>query len=149
MLSCNNNVSNNITQPGNIFPNIALLSRSLINAANTHTTFPADQHLKHFEPNFSGPTIIVIKLNESNTSTGSWHPLKWTKFLSKHFPGINNIKPNGYRKVKVLLNLIHLANTCLNSPFLLENNLSTYILSTLIFSYRIMKLDISFPEADF
>lgn len=97
-LSFDNNVSNNTPQHVSIYPNDTPLSHSLINSANTRTQFSADQHLKRFEPNSSDPIIIVIELNESNTSTGFWHPLKCDKFLSNNLIGINNVKQNGHRK---------------------------------------------------
>lgn len=121
----------------------------MINASNTYTNFPVDQYFKHFESNFSGPIIIAIELNKSSTSTDSWYLLKWAKFLSNNFFSINNIKLNGHRKVKILFDSINFANACFNSPILLKNNLSAYIPSTLIYSYGIIKLDISFLEADF
>ena len=122
---------------------------------NTTTTLPVvdktkyntDQHLKHFEPNFDGTPIIIIELIDPNIST--WHPLKCAKLLSTNFFGINNIKPNGHKKVKVTFDSIFHANICLDSPLLVEHKLSAYIPSTLIFSHGVIKLDISFSEEDF
>lgn len=127
----------------------------ITNTTSSHSTLPVatqtklitDQHLKHFEPNFEGTPVIIIELNDTNTST--WHPLKWAKLLSTNFFGINNIKPNGHKKVKVTFDSTYHANICLDSPLLAEHNLSAYIPSTLIFSYGVIKLDTSFSEEDF
>lgn len=75
-----------------IFPNTTPLSHSQINDVSTLTKFCVDQYLKPFEPNVCCQIIIVIKLNESYTSTDSWHALKWSKFLSNYFFSINNVK---------------------------------------------------------
>ena len=137
---------NNSTEPGSVITNT--ITSNLTFPGTTHTNHTADD-LCHFNSDFNGTPIIIIELTDSNLSSGSWHPLKWAKFLSKNFLGINNIKPNGHKKVKITFDSIDHANICLKSPLLSDNNLSAYIPSTLIYSHGIIKLDTSFPEEDF
>lgn len=148
----NDNLDNNNPSDNAAISSSPKPVRDIINTTTTlsvvdKTKYNTDQHLNHFEPNFDGTPIIIIELIDPNIST--WHPLKCAKLLSTNFIGINNIKPNGHKKVKVTFDSISHANICLNSPLLEEHKLSAYIPSTLIFSHGVIKLDISFSEEDF
>jgi hypothetical protein len=58
------------------------------------------------------------------------------------------IDPIGVR-VKVTFNSIISVNICLSSVELLTMGLQAYIPSTLVFSFGVINLDVSFPEEDF
>lgn len=138
-----------ISQPGSVIPNSKPTSHQINSPVNTFTNRTLDQHLKHFDDHFEGSPIIIIELTDNSTTHGSWHPLKWAKFLCNNFFGINCIKPNGHRKVKVTFDSIFHANSCLDSSLLSEHKLSAYIPSTLIFSHGIIKLDTHLLEEEF
>lgn len=140
---------NTESEPGTTITNSSHITNQRTIPGRTHTKHASAQHLKHFEENFTGTPIIIIELLDTNNTNGSWHPLKWAKLLCNNFFGINSIKPNGFRKVKVAFDSTFHANKCLESPLLSEHNLSAFIPSTLIFSHGIIKLDTSLPEEDF
>jgi len=142
----NKNYEINSTNPGSSTSN---LTHSLIPQTFIYTKPNIHQHSKCFSANYNGPPVIIIESTESSSGTGIWHPLKCAKFFCNNFFGINNIKPNGHKKIKITFDSTFLANTCLESPILQENKLSAYIPSTLIFSHGIIKLDTAFPVEDF
>ncbi|KAL4119464.1 hypothetical protein QTP88_012271 [Uroleucon formosanum] len=148
-IGIDNVIPHEISQPVSVIPNTKSISHQIDAPDNTFSNRTSDQHLKHFEDHFEGSPIIIIESTDNRTTNGSWHPLKWAKFLCNNFFGINCIKPNGHGKVKVSFDSIFHANTCLDSPLLSVHNLSAYIPSTLIFSHGIIKLDTRFPEEEF
>lgn len=145
----NNNLDKDTSNPETVISITSSPRPQQALPANINTKHNSDEHLKKFASNFNGPPIIIIELTNSNSSIGSWHPLKRAKFLCNHFTGINNIKPNSHKKVKVTFDTIIQANTRLNSNLLFKYSLSAYIPSSLIFSYGVIKLDVSFPNDDF
>jgi len=119
---------NNCSTDNESFINNTILESGSTNTKSTHSTLPGftytnynvDQQLKYFNSDYNGPSVIIIEFIDSNLSTGSWHPLKWVKFLTKNFQAIINIKPNGHKKVKITFESI----ICLRSPLLTDHNLS-------------------------
>lgn len=142
----NTNYGINCTKPVSSNSNI---TDPPISQTFTYTKPNIQQHSKCFSADYNGPPVIIIESTDPNSGTGIWHPLKCAKFFSNNFFGINNIKPNGHKKIKIIFDSAFHANTCLESPLLQENKLSAYIPSTLIFSHGIIKLDTAFPVEDF
>jgi len=102
-----------------------------------------------FPLDYIGPVIILVESSDPNTNLGNWHPISAAKFFTNNFTGIINIKPAGRKKIKITFDIITNGNLCLSSSILNDNNYKSIIPSTLIFSYGIIKLDISVSEEEF
>lgn len=74
--------------------------------------------------------------------------MKVGKLFFNKFNGILRIDPIGVR-VKVTFDSIISANICLSSVELSTMGLQAYIPSTLVYSFGVINLDVSFPEEDF
>lgn len=108
-----------------------------------------DPHLLQFNDNYTGiPMIIVNNINSSSSANKS-NPLLAARFFSSNFSGVINVKLASHNKTKITFDSIINANICLKSDILEKKGFSASIPSTLIFSFGIIKLDISVPEQDF
>lgn len=128
---------------------IILQSTFLTNSDISNTNIHINILQKSFSPDYIGSITILVESMDTNINLGNWHPTKADKFFTNNFPGITNIKPAGSKKIKISFDTIINGNCCLNSNILNENNYNAIIPSTLIFSYRIIKLDTTVSEAKF
>lgn len=107
-----------------------------------------DSNLIKFSDNFSGVPVIIIEAISDKNNVGKLHPMKVGKLFFNKFNGILRIDPIGVR-VKVTFDSIISANICLSSVELSTMGLQAYIPSTLVYSFGVINLDVSFPEEDF
>lgn len=142
-----NNVNDfgNINEPDNNMDlDVNKNSNALMNnISNIHSSQSADDYFKLFSNNFTGTHIIIVEHFSSGPINGTWHSLKYVKFFSNHFYDIVNIKPIGRSKYKIIFDSKNNANLYLKSKLFSENGFVASIPSTLIFSYRVIKLDCS------
>ncbi|KAL4082943.1 hypothetical protein QTP88_029441 [Uroleucon formosanum] len=83
---------------------------------------------------YIGPIFILVESINTEINLGKWHPVKAAKFFSTNFTGITNIKPAGFKKVKITFDSIENGNMCLKSAFLSDHGFSASIPSNLIYS---------------
>ncbi|KAL4154290.1 hypothetical protein QTP88_002112 [Uroleucon formosanum] len=83
---------------------------------------------------YIGPIFILVASINTEINLGKWHPVKAAKFFSTNFTGITNIKPAGFKKVKITFDSIENGNMCLKSAFLSDHGFSASIPSNLIYS---------------
>lgn len=107
-----------------------------------------DPNLIVFSDNFTGVPIIIVETISDKINIGKLHPMKVGKLFFNKFSGVLRIEPIGVR-VKVTFDSIVSANTCLASTELHTMGLQAYIPSTLVYSFGVINLDVSFPEEDF
>lgn len=110
---------------------------------------PLRHNLQSFPSDYIGPIFILVKSTDTEKNLGKWHPVGAAKFFSNSFKSITNIKPTGFKKVKITFDSIENGNFCLNSVLLTEYGFSASIPSNLIYSFGVIKLDTDFSEADF
>ena len=109
---------------------------------------PLRHNLQSFPSDYTGPIFILVESTDTGKNLGKWHPVGAAKFFSNNFNGIINIKPAGFKKVKITFDSIEYGNLCLNSAFLKDYSFSASIPSNLIYSFGVIKLDTDFSEAD-
>lgn len=102
-----------------------------------------------FPSHYIGPIFILVECIDTEKNLGKWHPVKAAKFFSTNFMGITNIKPAGFKKIKITFDSIENGNLCLTSVFLTDHGFSASIPSNLIYSFGVIKLDTDFSEDDF
>lgn len=149
-------VTDNINEPCNLNHSVSQInstSTSISNNLDSTRPNAVKYSLQHnhimFPSNFNGPIIILVECIDLNKSVGSWHPVKAAKFFSSNFTGITNIKPAGFKKIKITFDSIVNGNQCLSSTTLTDYGFSACIPSNLIFSFGIIKLDNDILESDF
>ncbi|KAL4107235.1 hypothetical protein QTP88_017618 [Uroleucon formosanum] len=108
-----------------------------------------EQLNKLFSANYNGLFTTIAEHSDINLKNDHWHPLKYANNFSSNFIGINNIKPIGHKKIKITFNTKVSANNFLTSPLLANIGFTAYIPSTLIYSFRIIRVDSSLSEEDF
>ncbi|KAL4091786.1 hypothetical protein QTP88_026420 [Uroleucon formosanum] len=122
------------------------------------TPAPADSNViknslrlnqQSFPSDYIGPIFILVESINTEINLGKWHPVKAAKFFSTNFTGITNIKPAGFKKVKITFDSIENGNMCLKSAFLSDHGFSASIPSNLIYSFGVIKFDIDISEDDF
>ncbi|KAL4091657.1 hypothetical protein QTP88_026314 [Uroleucon formosanum] len=122
------------------------------------TPAPADSNViknslrlnqQSFPSDYIGPIFILVESINTEINLGKWHPVKAAKFFSTNFTGITNIKPAGFKKVKITFDSIENGNMCLKSAFLSDHGFSASIPSNLIYSFGVIKFDIDLSEDDF
>jgi hypothetical protein len=106
-----------------------------------------DSNLIKFSDNFSGVPVIIIEAISDSNNIGKLHPMKVGKLFFNKFNGILRIDPIGV-SVKVTFDSINSANICLSSIELPTMGLQAYIPSTLVYSFGVINLDVSFPDED-
>jgi len=87
----NNDDNSNTLKPVSVITNFSHSLPHIMLPSVTHTNHNNNYHLKHIDSNFDSTPVIVIELTDNNSLSGSWHPLKWAKFLTNNFVNINNI----------------------------------------------------------
>ncbi|KAL4099052.1 hypothetical protein QTP88_023547 [Uroleucon formosanum] len=121
------------------------------------TPAPADSNViknslrlnqQSFPWDYIGPIFILVESINTEINLGKWHPVKAAKFFSTNFTGITNIKPAGFKKVKITFDSIENGNMCLKSAFLSDHGFSASIPSNLIYSFGVIKFDIDLSEDD-
>lgn len=106
-------------------------------------------NLQSFPSHYTGPIFILVESIDTEKNLGKWHPIKAAKFFSTNFTGVTNIKPAGFKKVKITFDSIEHGNLCLMSAFLKDYGFGASIPSNLIYSFGVIKLDADFAEDDF
>lgn len=139
-------VANDHSPPNvNTMPDNTSLTYTSSKQLNSHGR---DSNLIKFSDNFTGVPVIIIEAISDNNNVGKLHPMKVGKLFFNKFNGILRIDPIGVR-VKVTFDSIISANICLSSVELSTMGLQAYIPSTLVYSFGVINLDVSFPEEDF
>lgn len=101
-----------------------------------------------FVSNYTGPLHVIVS-STANKNIGNLHPVKLGKLFIQHFKGVTNIAPIGSHRVKITFDSINNANICLRSTWLLENDYSATIPSSLIYSLGVIRLDPCVSDEDF
>jgi hypothetical protein len=121
---------------------------------NTDIDMPANNYnynnlLHSFTTDYNGSIILLAECIDQNKNMGNWHPISVAKFFTKNVIGISNIKPADSKKIKITFNSIINGNNCLNFDIARSNGFNVNILSSLIYSYGIIKLDNNVSEEFF
>ena len=154
-LSVNTTPADMVVDDSIITDNINESSHSNLSVS---TPAPADLNIiknslrlnqQSFPLDYIGPVFILVESINTEINLGKWHPVKAAKFFSTNFTGITNIKPAGFKKVKITFDSIENGNVCLKSAFLSDHGFSASIPSNLIYSFGVIKFDIDLSEEDF
>jgi len=124
-------------------------STSTIADVYLNNSRPINTSQQYFSPDYVGPILILVECIDSSKNLGSWHPLKAAKFFSNNFKGITKIKSASFKKIKISFDSIVNENNCLNSKSLSDHGFKASIPSSLIYSYGVIKLDVSISEEEF
>uniref|UniRef100_A0A2S2R988 Uncharacterized protein n=1 Tax=Sipha flava TaxID=143950 RepID=A0A2S2R988_9HEMI len=101
-----------------IHNNSTSISNNDIDNSRSNVVQNALQYKQHiFSSDYNGPIFILIECINIDKNLGKWHPFKAAKFFSTNFTGITNIKPAGFKKIKITFDFTTNGNLCLKSTF--------------------------------